>query len=208
MSDREPDQKANDKPYFGIIYRNAWVYKLAMRLLYRSTYRKKYELVAEQIPAGSTVVDLCCGDCQIYPFLKAKGCQYIGLDINSRFVEWNRKNGIDVRLWDGTAMDIPEADVVCIQSAFYHFIPNEKKLLERMLARARKRVIVAEPVNTWSQIGFPLLHKIAINLTKVHGRAFDKRFSESEFNAVFADLPAERVTRIRLPRELIVVVEK
>ena len=193
---------------FGIIYRSAWIYKLAMRLLYRTTYKQKYELVAQAIPEGASVVDLCCGDCTIYPLLAAKNCKYIGLDINSKFVEWNRKKGIDVRLWDGTDMDIPEADVVCIQSAFYHFIPNERQLLERMLNRARRRVIIAEPVNNWTQIEIPLLHKIAIKLTKVHGRAFERRFTEDDFTKLFSDFPKGQVKFDRLPREMIAVIDK
>lgn len=200
---------AKQEPRFGIIYRNAWIYQMAMRLLYRSHYREKYKVVAEEIPAGSTVVDLCCGDAQIYPLLAAKGCKYIGLDINPRFVEWGREKGIDVRHWDiAKQMDMPEGDVVCIQSALYHFIPNDKQLVDRMLERARQRVIITEPVDNWTKIKISLVHKLAVALTQVHGREFSKRHTEASFNALFSEIDPAQIRRRWLPpRELIVVID-
>ena len=198
----------SEKRTFGLIYKHAWLYQLAMRILYRGDYGKKYELVAEQVPEGASVVDLCCGDCQIYPLLKRKGCDYIGLDINPSFVQWGRDKGIEVRLWDVEAMDIPEADVICIQSALYHFIPHDKKLLERMLSKARKRVIISEPVDNWTQIALKPLHRVAIMLTQVSGKSFAKRHNEESLAALLKDIPEHRISRVRIPRELIIVINK
>lgn len=178
-----------------------------MRLLYRSHYKKKYAMVAAEIPPGSNVVDLCCGDARIYGLLRRKGCHYVGLDINPKFVAWGQRKGVDVRLWDVERTDIPQADVVCIQSALYHFIPNQRQLLERMMARARQRVIIAEPVDNWTQIGSALLHKIAIRLTQVYGQSFSRRMNEKDVDELLAELPAMRVSRKRVARELIVVID-
>src|SRR5215218_9624621 len=134
----------------GLVYRSPRLYRLAMRILDPHA-ADDLRLVADAIEPGSDVLDLCCGDAAIAPMLLAKGCRYVGLELNERFVSAGRRHSLDVRRWDGTAEELPEdADVVCILSSLYQFIPDERRLVEGMLRHARRKVIVSEPVKNWT----------------------------------------------------------
>src|SRR5215207_1497686 len=109
----------------GLVYRSPRLYRLAMRILDPSS-PGDLRVVAEAVDSGSSVLDLCCGDAALAPLLLDKGCRYVGLELNDRFIQAARRRGLDVRAWDGTSLEIPsDADVVCILSSLYQFIPRE-----------------------------------------------------------------------------------
>ena len=179
-----------------------------MRLLYGSDYARKYQAVADEIPAGSLVIDLCCGDCAIAPLLEEKGCKYIGLDINERFVQWAKKRGLDVRNWNAGQMDIPEGDVICMQSSLYQFMPNANLIIERMLKSARKAVIISEPIDNMTTSPSSLLRKLALQLTKVNGQIFPTRFTEATMKDLFKNYPARSIKTVPQGRECVWVISK
>src|SRR5215212_6680682 len=94
-----------DRVPVGLVYRSPRLYRLAMRLL-EPHAADDLRLVAGAIEPGADVLDLCCGDAAIAPLLLAKGCRYVGLDLNERFVESGRARGLDVRRWDGKTLDL------------------------------------------------------------------------------------------------------
>ena len=150
-----------DRVPVGLVYRSPRLYRLAMRLLDPSR-AEDLRIVSGAIEPGSSVLDLCCGDAAIAPLLLAKGCRYTGLDLNERFVDAGRRRGLDVRRWDATSLPLPaDADVVCMLSSLYQFIPHERLLVEEMLRRARRRVIVSEPVHNWATSDSRVLRRVA-----------------------------------------------
>src|SRR6188768_1272654 len=70
----------------GLAYRSGSFYRLLMRLLYRGEYELKYQAVADLIPAGASVVDVCAGDCKLAEKLIGKQTSYLALEINPAFV--------------------------------------------------------------------------------------------------------------------------
>ena len=58
-----------------------------MRALYGRHHAGRLRAVAEQVPAGASVLELCCGPGSLYlgP-LRARVSGYIGLDVNPGFV--------------------------------------------------------------------------------------------------------------------------
>src|SRR5215510_2482352 len=48
------------------LYWSPWVYRLVMRALYGRAYDERYRVVADLVPNGSHVVDLCCGCGYLY----------------------------------------------------------------------------------------------------------------------------------------------
>src|SRR6266542_5817402 len=119
-----------DRIPVGLVYRSPTVYRWAMRILDPAS-AEDLRVVAEVIEPGSSVIDLCCGDAAIAPLLLERNCRYLGLELNPRFVQSGRRRGLDVRAWDGRSQEIPEhADVVCILSSLYQFIPGERLLVE------------------------------------------------------------------------------
>jgi len=132
-----------------VVYRSALGYELLMRVLYGAHYTARMRAVADQVPFGSSVLELCCGPGTLYRrYLQARASAYIGLDVNARFIAELRRRGVDARVVDLRRSDqpLPEADVALMQASLYHFLPEAGELIDRMLAAARERVIVSEPV--------------------------------------------------------------
>jgi trans-aconitate methyltransferase len=193
---------ASERSSVGLVYRSPALYRLAMSVLDRERAHRD-RLVVDAIAPGSSVVDLCCGDASIAPALLGKGCSYIGLDVNERFVSAARKRGLDASVWNGTTMDVPEADVVCLLASLYQFVPDERRLLERMLHSARELVVVAEPVRNWATSGSALLRAVARRATQVNGRAFNHRLSEADLDRLAADLAPGAVRKEVLDRDVV-----
>ena len=192
----------------GLVYGNVWTYRSVMYLLYRRQYRQKYETVAERIPPGSEVLDLCCGEGYLAQLLAEKEIRYMGLDTNRRFVEWGQRQGLDLRLADVRHTDLPEADYVCCLSSLYHFLPDPDALLARMYRAARKAVILSEPVENVSASRHRWLRKLAVTLTSVEGKRFSDRFDEPRFRGLVRTIPAKRTDIFRAGRECLAILSK
>ena len=112
-----------------------------MAVLYGRYYRARSRSVAELVPRGASVLELCCGPGTLYlGHLRAKGVRYRGLDLNPAFVAALRRRGADAEVRDvGAAEPLPPADVVLIQASLYHFLPDARAVVDRMRAAARDR---------------------------------------------------------------------
>lgn len=131
-----------------LIYRSASLYELAMLLLYGRHYSSRYRAIAELIPAGASVLDVCCGPALLYHrYLGKKDVEYTGLDINAKFIAGLIRQGGRGQVWDlRTEQALPPADYVIMQASLYHFLPDARGIVDRMLRAARERVIIAEPI--------------------------------------------------------------
>jgi glycosyltransferase involved in cell wall biosynthesis len=126
-------------------------YDLAMRLLYGRALSGLYAEVAERIPGGASVVDVCAGTARLErEFLRGRGCRYLGLDWNGHLLMSARRRGAEVRRFDLFEEEVPEADYVVMCASFYHFHERETEILARLRRAARKAVIVSEPVVNWT----------------------------------------------------------
>src|SRR5947208_245210 len=134
-----------------------------MRTLYGRHYGARYRAIADLVPAGSSVLDLCCGPGFLHdPHLRGKGVVYTGLDINRRFVARLRRRGATALVWDlNDGRELPTADFVVIQASLYQFLPEPRPLLRRMLRAAREAVVVAEPIRNLSTSRFSWLAALA-----------------------------------------------
>ncbi len=110
-----------------LVYRSAAGYELLMRALYGRHYEDRMRMVADEVPPGASVLELCCGPGTLYRrHLASRASGYIGLDVNERFVSRLRDEGIDARLTDlaGSRDPLPAADVALMQASLYHFLPD------------------------------------------------------------------------------------
>jgi SAM-dependent methyltransferase len=130
------------------IYRSAALYELTMLALYRRHRAARLRALAELIPRGAGVVEVCCGPGLLYRrHLRRRGVEYTGLDISPAFVRRLARTGADARLWDlRDPRPLPAADFVVMQGSLYQFLPDARPVVDRMLAAAREAVVVAEPV--------------------------------------------------------------
>ena len=165
-----------------LIYRSATGYELLMRVLYGRHYSARMSTLAGEVPHGSSVLELCCGPGTLYKRrLRGHVRDYVGIDVNPEFVAMLRRQGIDARELDLAATNgpLPEADVVIMQASLYHFLPHAERIIDRMLAAARERVIVSEPVRNLASSDVPMVRLIGRRAadpgTGGHARRFDER---------------------------------
>jgi trans-aconitate methyltransferase len=146
-----------------LIYRSATLYEAVMLALYGRHYAARYRAVSDLIPDNATVLELCCGPGNLYRrHLRPRSIAYHGIDINPRFVNRIARLGATSQLADISTLDpLPPADHVIIQASLYHFLPNPTHIVDRMLAAARKTVIIAEPIKNLSTSGIPLVSRLA-----------------------------------------------
>ncbi len=171
-----------------LVYRSARGYELLMRVLYGSHYEDRLAVVAERVPSGSSVLELCCGPGRLYTrYLRGRVSSYIGLDVNVGFIERLRRQGVDARQLDLSAdAPLPPADVAIMQASLYHFLPEPRPVLERMLSTASDRVIVSEPVRNLSTSGVPLVGSLSRRTADPGTGGHEQRFSEQTLDALVA----------------------
>lgn len=163
-----------------LIYRSAGAYKLVMRALYGRHYAARMRTVAERVPVGSAVLELCCGPGTLYRrYLHGRVGSYIGIDVNDGFVKRLRRRGVDARVQNlASDTPLPEADVVILQASLYHFLPEPRPLIDRMLSAARDFVIISEPVRNLSSSTAPLVGRLGRHAADPGVGGHEQRFTE------------------------------
>jgi SAM-dependent methyltransferase len=178
------------------IYRNRTTYELVLHALYGRHYAARFRAIAELIPNGAAVVDLCCGPATLYSrFLREKSVDYLGLDVNDRFIaRLNEAGGRGEVRNLHTDTPLPEGDFVMMQASLYHFLPEPRPVIDRMLAAARSQVIVAEPVRNLATSDNRVLATLGRRLTDAGSGAQANRFNEASLDELFRDY-APRVVK-------------
>ncbi|MGV9745052.1 class I SAM-dependent methyltransferase [Rhodococcus zopfii] len=179
-----------------LVYRNGTVYGLVMRMLYGRHYAARFRAVDSEIPSGACVLDLCCGPATLYTrYLRDRDVDYRGLDLNEQFVAEVRHAGGRADVWDLHAGNpLPPADVVLMQASLYHFLPDPSPVLDRMLAAAREKVIVAEPIRNFASSDNRVLATLGRRYTDPGDGTRSHRFTEETLDALFAGY-ADRVRK-------------
>jgi hypothetical protein len=182
-------------PSVPIIYSNEWLYHALMRVLYGRYFEARYRALAAEIPERASIVDLCAGDCYLYrKYLRTKLVRYVGLDLSPAFVRAAQKNGVQARVFDVWQDEIPRADLVVMQASLYQFLPHAEEIVAKMLAAARKKVIIAEPVRNLSSSRLSWLAKFSRLLTTPQNNegpcSTTARFDEMSLSEVFKSFPA------------------
>ena len=170
-----------------LVYRSAVGYELLMRALYGRYYTDRMRAVAGEVPDGSSVLELCCGPGTLYlRYLRARTRRYVGIDVNARFVAQLQRRGVDARRLDlaAGADPLPDADAVILQASLYHFLPDPEGIIDRMLAAARDRVIVSEPVRNLASSDLPLIGRLGRSAADPGVGGHAQRFTEATLDAL------------------------
>lgn len=144
-----------------ITYWHPFLYSLLLRVSFRKHYLSRYQTISDLIPPHSSVLDVCCGDCKIYDFLKLKHVDYRGVDFNSIFVNSARARGIQAYERNIKKDVLPQADIVLLQGSLYQFIPDQVEIVTKLLTCAKKAFILCEPIKNHAASNFNLLSKLA-----------------------------------------------
>jgi SAM-dependent methyltransferase len=195
-----------------LIYRSTRGYELVMRALYGRHYEDRMRIVAEQVPQGASVLELCCGPGTLYDrYLRHRADAYVGLDVNARFVERLRRRGVDARLVDLAGGDepLPNADVALIQASLYHFLPDAGGIVDRMLAAADRRVIVSEPIRNLSSSENPVIGRLGRRAADPGVGGHEQRFNEATLDQLMGGYGSRVEAAFLLPggREKVYVLD-
>jgi SAM-dependent methyltransferase len=175
-------------PSTSFIYRSSSLYELAMLALYGRHYGSRYRAIAELVPNGSSVLDLCCGPALLYHrYLRHKSVRYTGLDVNAEFIDRLTRRGASGQVRDLRSEEaLPEADYVIMQASLYHFLPDPSPVMDRMLRAARRQVIVSEPILNLSSSDSRLVALVGKLLTDPGVGNHSQRFNEASLDQFFS----------------------
>jgi len=175
-------------PSTSLIYRSSSLYELAMLALYGRHYGSRYRAIAELVPNGSSVLDLCCGPALLYHrYLRHKSVRYTGLDVNAEFIDRLTRRGASGQVRDLRSEEaLPEADYVIMQASLYHFLPDPSPVMDRMLRAARRQVIVSEPIRNLSSSDSRLVALVGKLLTDPGVGNHTQRFNEASLDQFFS----------------------
>jgi SAM-dependent methyltransferase len=131
-----------------VLYKSALLYELLMVMLYGRHYSARYQVIADLIPARSSVLDLCCGPAVLYHrYLRQKSISYTGFDLSGTFIKRLNQRGAQGQVSDlREGVALPAADYVIMQASLYQFLPDAQPMVDRMLQAAHRQVILTEPV--------------------------------------------------------------
>jgi trans-aconitate methyltransferase len=73
---------------------------------------------------GEAILDLGCGDGHLTERLVALGCEVVGVDASPELVAAARSRGLDVRLQDAQALDLPERFDAVFSNAALHWMKD------------------------------------------------------------------------------------
>jgi SAM-dependent methyltransferase len=194
-----------------LIYQHRTAYHLLMRLLYGRHFSARYEAIAAEVPAGSSVVDVCAGDGYLYLYyLRAKSVRYQALDISPQLVQWMQRHGVQAQRFDVWQDMLPAADSVIMQASLYQFLPDAAPVVEKMLRAARQRVIITEPIRNIASSDNPVLRFVGKRLTRPEkggGEYQAHRFDQNSLMALARQFPAfERSCELPGGREMMIVL--
>jgi SAM-dependent methyltransferase len=183
-----------------------------MALLYGRYYFARYQALDALVPTGSRVLDLCCGPATLYfRYLKHRGVQYTGLDINEKFIRRLVRKGGHGQVWDlRQDLPLPETDYVIMEASLYHFSTDARRIVHRMLEAARQQVIIAEPVRNLASRKLSLLAFLARRQTDPGSGEQAFRFTEETLDGFFAPYAAQVSRSFLIPggREKVYVLNK
>ncbi len=171
-----------------LIYRSSSLYEFAMITLYGRHYGSRYRAIADLIPDGSSVLDLCCGPALLYHrYLRHKSVHYTGLDVNAKFIGQLTRRGAGGQLWDlRDETPLPQADYVVMQASLFHFLPDAAPIVDRMLGAARKQVVIAEPIRNLASSKLRLLALAGKLFTNPGVGSHRQRFNEASLDQLFS----------------------
>lgn len=183
-----------------------------MRALYGRHYSARMRVLAEQVPAGCSVLELCCGPGTLYwRHLRQRTSAYIGIDVNVRFVAALRRGGVDARIVDlaRSSESLPEADIVLMQASLYHFIPEAGAIIDRMLAAARNRVVVSEPVRNLASSEIPIIRLLGRRAANPGVGGHAQRFTEETLDQLMGPFGDRLLSAFTIPggREKVFVLD-
>lgn len=192
-----------------IVYKNIYVYRFIMNILYGMKYKKRFDNIISLIGTkDQNIIELCFGDIYIAQYAKENNKKWIGYDINQNFIDYANKRGYNAINKDIMSTDkLPLNDVCIMVGSLYHFIDNIELILGKMLESSSK-VIISEPIINLSNskyIGF-----FAKKSANAGNGEEDFRFTENSFLSIldkYKEILSFKYDVIKKDRDILVILK-
>jgi SAM-dependent methyltransferase len=169
-----------------LFYANSRLYRTLMAVTYRQHWAERFRAVADWVPDGAQVLDVCCGDGSLAEHLPPN-TRYRGLDRSGALLRAGRKRGRPVEWFDVCSGSLPKAEVVVCQVSLYQFHPKTEQLLERLFEAATRRLIVSESVWSLTRSKLPLVAPVVAWAMRANDWSDGYfRFTPEELERLFA----------------------
>ena len=121
------------------------LYELTLKFLHGENLRKRYEYIVKNIEENSNVLDVGCGTGFLGKLIFKK-CNYIGIDLNEKFLNFASARGLKVFKCNvfNFKKHSKNIDTIVACDILHHIYPKHKILLEE-IGKNAKKVIVCEP---------------------------------------------------------------
>lgn len=180
-----------------LIYKKPFLYRLLMFILYGREYWKRFKIIAAFIKNNSSVIELGCGFGDFYVYaLKDKKISYLGVDLSPAFVKYGLKKGIKIIEQDVNNFSFQESDYYVMISSLYHFYPRPEIIIKKMLAAAKRDVIIVEPIKNWLNAKSKIISRLVLFLTDEGGGKNKFRFTEELLDKLMQAHFKENIVRI------------
>jgi SAM-dependent methyltransferase len=169
-----------------LFYANSRFYHALMAMTYWRHHGERFRAVAEWVPEGAEVLDVCCGDGSLAEHLPP-GARYRGLDRSSAFLSAAQKRGRPVERFDVCTQSLPKSQIVICQVSLYQFHPLIEPMLARLFEAATERLIISESVWSLTRSKLPLVAPLiawAMRANDLSDGYF--RFNPADLDRLFA----------------------
>ena len=189
----------------GPVYWHPAVYQLAMRRLYGAAgFAERYRAVAQQVPPGADVVDLCAGDGLLRHHLPP-GTPYLAVDMNTTVLRALQKDGVPTMTAD-LRRTVPRGDCIIMMASLYHFAPDQAAMVRRCLDAAGRRLILTEPVENVTASRNPLIARLSGWISDPGDGSSHQRLGPADLEKLLEEVPGGRV--VHRAREWVLVWDK
>lgn len=124
-------------------YRHPRLYDFLIRFLYTKKLLQKFKY---EVGKNQSVFEVAAGYGRMSKLIDSSN-QYYGIDLNKIFVDYGRKNGINLEIENiFNSKAYKKSDVFIIVDIIHHFSPEKlEKLFNIIFFYAEKKVIIMEP---------------------------------------------------------------
>ena len=176
-----------------LIYKNRFIYKLIVNILYLGKYVEKFDDIVKLIDPKKekSIVELCYGDVYIAEWCKANTVNWTGFDINQKFVNFALKQGFNAICLDlKKAKVLPIVDTFIIVGSLYHFHEMLDEFL-LIIMNSCSRLMISEPIHTLSNSG-GLIGRIARHSANAGNGPEEFRYDKEKLTKILTELCEDR----------------
>lgn len=144
-----------------IIYKSPRLYSIAIKLLHFGGFKKVKEVIGKR----KKVFEPACGFGRLYKYLDPS-CSYAGIDLNEKFINFGKKNGLDIRTGDiFDEKNYVRSDIIILCDILHHLtISDIKKLVLISTKFAKEKIVIMEPAFVGIAAGKGLFSRLSAKI--------------------------------------------